>query len=227
MKNIFIPALFAIIMLNGIDVFSQSSTVAAILPKLNLAYKLPYQLSLNIQAETRHIYYENPGNTWKVIEFDRGEFAGFLSYKAGADIKFAIGYHGQISSKKWSNRLIQQASLVQRFETSRLGHRLAVEENFQSNNIESLRLRYRLVWERGLSGERIDPGEWYLKLSNEYLVLVNPEPSNLEIRLSPLFGYELNKKNKLEIGPDFRIDNVLQTSKKIQLFTIISWYTSL
>jgi hypothetical protein len=203
---------------------AQSNTTAGILPKLNIGLKLNGPFSLNLQAESRNIYFESRDNGWQNLIFDRAEFAGFLSYKAGAGTKVSLGYHLQFRNNQWSHRAIQQLSLVQRLESSRLGHRFSLEENFGEQTIQSARLRYRIVWERALSGERIDAGEWYVKIGNEYLLVFEPDPSSLEIRFVPVFGYEFNPKNKLELGPDIRYNGIFETTKNLQLFASMAWY---
>lgn len=223
MKAIRLVALF-VLSLCVFQGMTQINTDAAIIPKINIGIKLPNQFSLNVQAETRNHFFESNPQEWLLLAFDRAEFAGFLSYKFDVGAKLTLGYHLQLKDQEWAQRTIQQVSLVQRLETSRLGHRFALEENFGNNRIQSGRFRYRIVWERSLAGERIDPKEWYLKIGNEYLLAFNSSIESLEIRLLPVFGFEVSMKNKMELGPDLRYTGIFASSQKLQLFANIAWY---
>ena len=214
-----------------IVIFSSVSTAqwnqeVGTIPKVNIGYKLPNQMSLNFSAETRHILFESIYDQFQLFSFERAEFSGFFSYKIDLGIKASIGYHLLARNNSMGHRTIQQVSIVQNLNASRLGHRLALEENFNEGRISSVRSRYRIVWERALSGDRIDFREFYIKLGNEYLLLFDEGIDDLEIRLLPVLGYELNRRMKIEFGPDIRTSKWLSENRRIQVFTSLALYFS-
>ena len=76
-----------------------------------------------------------------------------------------------------------------------------------------------------MNGEKVDVNEWYLKVSNEYLYQFNE--SDFEARISPYLGYQLSKKDKIEIGLDYRLGNVFESVKKNALWFRTTWYISI
>ena len=61
------------------------------------------------------------------------------------------------------NRLIQQLSYVQKVAATILGHRLRLDQTFFSTDIENVyRARYRISAKFPLTGQSIQPGEYYL-----------------------------------------------------------------
>jgi len=85
-------------------------------------------------------------------------------------------------------------------------------------------LRYRIASEFPLSGQSIDPKEFYLKVSNEYLNAFQGNDYDLEIRLAPHFGFLFSDTNKLEFGPAYRISSFIDGSAKNSFWLSLNWY---
>jgi len=86
-------------------------------------------------------------------------------------------------------------------------------------------LRYRVSVQKPLNGEKIDKKELYLKIGNEYVWNISSE--NFELRFSPYLGYKIDKKNKLEIGTEYRVNNLLSSLNKHRFWLRTTWYISL
>lgn len=105
-----------------------------------------------------------------------------------------------------------------------MAHRFSSDQTFNSENPRELRLRYRITAEIPLNGQSVDPGEFYLKLNNEYLNSWQDGEYDLEIRLVPLAGFEFTDNNKLEFGLDYRLSSFLDGSSRNSFWFNIGWY---
>ena len=72
--------------------------------------------------------------------------------------------------------------------------------------------------------QRADPGEGYLKLTHEYLNVLENREYDLGIRLSALAGRLITDRNKLESGLEYRIDGFLAGAPRHTLFLRVNWY---
>src|SRR5690606_33535803 len=122
------------------------------------------------------------------------------------------------------HRVIQQFSITQRLATSRLAHRFRTDQTFEKDEALQLRLRYRMSWEKALNGLEIDPKEFYLKLNNEYLGVLQDGEGNLEIRGLAAVGYIISDKNQIESGVDYRLENVIDPTPVHKAFLTLGFY---
>jgi hypothetical protein len=105
-----------------------------------------------------------------------------------------------------------------------LAHRFVTDQTFSPLEAPVFRLRYRLTSEIPLNGESVDPGELYLRINNEYLNSVQGGEYDLEIRLVPLLGYEINNRFKVESGLDYRVNSFLASKTRHSYWMTINFF---
>lgn len=204
----------------------QSSYKAGLVPKINYNISISNIYSINLKAEPRlQIAQGNfSGDSHPNFKYSQSEFSLGISRKTGLNNKIAAGYLSKIKSNNLSHRLFQQFTMISQLSNLRLAHRIASDQSFSKNTFPELRLRYRITSEFPLNGETVDPGESYLKVNNEYLNSFQGINYDLEIRLSPVFGYVFTDKNKLEYGLDYRISSFLKNDSSHSLWIRLNWY---
>jgi len=196
------------------------------LPSLNLKKGINSDWSLNLKAETRLRFLQGEfgGDAPTDLHFQLADFALTASRKTGLNNALAGGYQIRLREEQTFHRLIQQFTLVRRYETFRMAHRFSSDQTFNSENPRELRLRYRITAEIPLDGQSVDPGEFYLKLNNEYLNSWQDGEYDLEIRLVPLAGFEFTDNNKLEFGLDYRLSSFIDGVLRNSFWINIGWY---
>ncbi|MFY7672021.1 DUF2490 domain-containing protein [Tenacibaculum sp. MEBiC06402] len=200
---------------------SQSELSFGSLPKVNLSKKFSSSVKWVNSIESREIIYN------KALQFNHNlvDVSTILSVKTDVYQSFNFGYIVRFSEGETVHRLLQHFNVVQNFDNMKLAHRLGMEQFFQEKIKPQYRTRYRVTFEKPLNGEKVDVKEWYLKVSNEYLYQFNK--NDFEARISPYLGYQLNKKDKLEFGLDYRLGRLLESEKKNTLWFRTTWYISI
>ena len=130
------------------------------------------------------------------------------------------------SDGKFIHRIIQQFTITQKLYSSRLLHRIRTDQTFEKDEALQLRLRYRLSWEKPLSGLKVDANEFYLKINNEYLGMLQEGKGDLEIRGLANLGYSISDSNKIESGVDYRVEQLTQKIRVHKVFLNIAFYHS-
>lgn len=192
----------------------QGSWQSGLLPALNLSKKLNDSWALNIKGESR-------------VQVSQGDFSGELDEaegyqltdvsiqavrKTGLNNHLAVGYLTRFREDAIVHRTMLQYTQVRRYTGFRLAHRLVTDQTYSEAEPVSMRLRYRITLELPLDGQAIDAGEWYLKMSNEYLNVLQDGQYDLELRLIPFLGYYQNDRCKWELGVDYRLGEFLRTA---------------
>jgi hypothetical protein len=205
---------------------AQDTYFLGTLPSLNLNKGINSDWSLNFKAESRLRFLQGEfgGNASSNLDFQVADFALTTSRKTGLNNALAGGYLIRLRGEESFHRFIQQFTVVKRYETLRMAHRFLSDQTFSSNNPWELRLRYRITAEIPLNGQSVDPGEFYLKLNNEYLNSWQEGEPDLEIRLVPLAGYEFTDNNKLEFGLDHRLSSFIDGNSRNSFWLNIGWY---
>jgi hypothetical protein len=75
-----------------------------------------------------------------------------------------------------------------------------------------------------LEGAEVDPGEYYLLLSEEPIFSLRGGEFEIENRTALAFGKLLNINEKLEWAVDYRIDGFIQEGFRTRLWAKISYY---
>jgi len=201
---------------------SQASHQLGFLPSVNLNEKLPKDWSLNFKAESRQSLYRG-GIDYEYLLTD---VALLAEKKIGVNTSAAGGYLLRIYADGVRHRAIQQISIVKGYTGFRLSHRVSADQTFEKDDAPEYRLRYRLSSEVPLQGLSLDPKEFFLKLSNEYLGSMQRDDYDLEIRATAFIGYALSPKQKLELGLDYRVDSFIHGQARNRYWIGLNFYQS-
>lgn len=220
-----------IIIFASIPYFSeaQSSYQAGILPSININKKLPADYKLNFKVESRQElksgFFDTPENF--SYEYVLTDFSVLVAKKIAINKSLAVGYLARLQEGKLINRSIQQFILTKSYSGFKLAHRFSADQTFAEDDDSEFRLRYRISSQIPFSGQSVDPKEFYLKLSNEYLNSWQGGDYDFEIRVVPFVGYQFSDTKKLEWGIDYRIDSFLVDSSRNRFWVGINWYQSM
>lgn len=200
---------------------AQTNFTSGLLPKVVLSSETSSTTKWVNSIEAREFFYDNEFT----LSHSLVDFSSIFSIKTNVNQSFNFGYILRFEGKKVIHRSLQHFNVIQNYDSFKLAHRLGFEQFFESKVKPQYRTRYRASVEKPLMGDKVDVKEWYLKVTNEYLWQFNEE--DLEVRLSPYLGYKLSKKDKLEFGLDYRLGELLETSKDHSLWFRTTWYISI
>ena len=221
--------LFLILLLTVSFSFGQSEYQFGLLPSFNLNKSLPNDFKLNFELELRQ-------------QLERGVFgvSGVEGYdyiltdltfvgakRVGVNTSLATGYLFRIRGEDIIHRSIQQFIYTKKLPSFKLSHRVVADQTYQIDQNPIFRFRYRLATEFPLNGQSVDPGEFYLKVNNEYLNIFDSGDYDLEVRATPFLGYTLTANQKFEFGLDYRISSFLDGPSSQDFWIAINWYQSL
>ena len=198
---------------------AQSQPNYGLLPRVNL--------SINLHPKSKLVFGTESRMRWVGNELDLllADLNVLYSHRVGLQSKLNGGYLIRFRDGQTLHRLIQQFVIVQKLNVSRLSHRFVTDQTFMSQADAVFRLRYRLALESPLAGDIINRKELYLKLASELLGILEERKTELEFRLVPAIGFELNKKNKLELGLDYRLGDFSDSvRRKKDLWITLSSY---
>lgn len=190
------------------------------LPKINTSYKFNSTLRWVNSIEARETVYDTKIN----IKHSLIDVSSILSIKTSINHKFNVGYIIRFQGDEVVHRTLQQYTIVQPLEGVKLAHRLGFEQFFKSQLKPEYRSRYRISAQLPLSGLQLDVKEYYLKFASEYLYDFNAD--DIEFRVAPFIGYQLSRRDKLELGFDYRLNGLLENSFKQRLWFRTTWYVS-
>lgn len=204
--------------------YAQSSFSSGILPRIRVSTKITDQIKWINGIESRQLLINDSKDDSFGYDYILTDISSLLSFKVGAHGVLNGGYLLRIENDEIIHRVIQQYNLVHNYNVLRIGHRFATDQTYGNSASPEFRARYRITIEKALAGNNVDPGEFYVKLSNEYIFSYQNEKSDLEMRILPFLGYELNPKNKIEIGLDYRQDRLLKSGAENDLWLSINWF---
>lgn len=200
-----------------------------IMPQINTDFKIGQLLKVNTKLENRFILYQNPlqANSSRT-EYERTDIELIVSANKGRLKNAGIGYLIRRSDNDGSflHRSIQQYSFGQQISNLQLAHRLRTDQTFEKDEAVQYRLRYRLSLEKPLSGLKVDPKEYYLKFNTEVMGILKEQKANMELRLLSALGYNHSDENQLEIGLDYRAEDLIGSNTENLLWLTIGWYHS-
>ncbi|MFZ6052050.1 DUF2490 domain-containing protein [Halocola ammonii] len=202
---------------------SQSSDQAGILPSININKKLPKDWSVNFKTESRQSLFQEEFN----YDYLLTDISLAGAKKIGINTTVAAGYLLRVTDSGIVNRTIQQLSSVKRYPAFRVAHRISTDQTFEENDDTEFRFRYRASAEIPLNGESLDPGEYFLKINNEYLNSFQGNDYDLEIRGVGLLGFAVSAKSKLECGLDYRLDSFLNSAPRHRYWLSLNFYQSI
>lgn len=216
---------FITILLNN-NFQAQNSYQFGVLPSLNLNKNLKKDWSLNSKLESRMQIQEGQFNG--VIDRDFKYVLTDISLsaakKVGLNSRVAGGYLIRFRDDEIIHRTLQQFSIVQKMSSYRIAHRLVSDQTFSSNSRPEFRFRYRLTFEIPLNGQSVDPKEFYVKLNSELLNAIQSAEYDLEVRVVPFLGYNINSVNKFEVGLDYRVNSFLNNMSNQSFWMSVNWF---
>jgi hypothetical protein len=218
---------FAIVfLLFSIAGAAQATYQYGVLPGINLNKSFSDIWGGNFKAESRIMFEE--GVFGEEAEFGikhlLTDISAIAAKRTVLGNTLSAGYLARIREEKVTHRLIQQYAIAKRYSGFRLSHRFSADQSFTKDEPAEYRFRYRISAEFALQGARVDAREFYLKVNNEYLNGFEDSEYNLEIRLAPVIGYEINNENKVEWGLDYRIDSFLEDSSRNRFWMSFNWF---
>lgn len=215
---------FLIVRNDGI--LAQSTFQLGVLPSINFNKKLKKDWSLNTRLESRQLLQRGQINGPVEREFNYvlTDFSLIASKKIGLNSRIAGGYLIRFEDDEIQHRFIQQYTVVQVIPRFRLAHRIVTDQTISPSEEPEFRLRYRITSEIPLNGESVDPREFYLRINNEYLNSIQAREYDLEIRLVPLLGYEINDRFKIETGLDYRVNSFIHSKTRHSYWMSLNFF---
>ena len=212
--------LFLILIFLFNSVSAQIDTQFGLLPKINTSAKLSKSVKWINSIEVRELVYNNE---WK-LSHSLIDIASIFSFKTSIDQSLNIGYLIRFRDGQVIHRMLQHYNFVNLSDDHRTAHRIGFEQEFFKDQSTRYRTRYRFTYEKPLNGNKVDLKEFYLKLGAE--TLYNFTTEDLEFRLLPYLGYQVTKKNKVELGIDARLNGFLNDNTASKNWLRVTWYTN-
>ncbi|MCX2742783.1 DUF2490 domain-containing protein [Mangrovivirga sp. M17] len=208
--------------------FSQNDHLFGILPSLNINHNISGNWTLNVKWEGRQVYSQGEANSEfeDLPVYERNDVATLISYKTDLQQVIAMGYLIRFEMGELIHRSIQQYTFLESGYSSRRSHRISADQTFSKVEDSEFRFRYRFTIEKPLSGVKVDEREFYLKINNEYLNILQGGEYDLEIRIVPVIGYKFTEDLKTETGLDYRIDSFINNKASHNYWLSLSIYLS-
>lgn len=197
-------------------------------PEIAASIQLNQRWQFTGKVESQHGLYRFQKNTLSKTDYfhDRTDLQAFFDFKLTPFSGIALGYQYRLEGGEAlnSHRSIQQISFVQRKMTYRLGHRIRTDQTYEEEAAFEFRLRYRLSAEFPLQGRELEPGEWYLLLSEEIIASLDDSPMRLENRFVTSIGILIADGSKIESGIDYRLDRFLESAGRSRWWWKTGWF---
>jgi hypothetical protein len=200
-----------------------------VLPVISLNKSIKDIWSLNLKLESRQAFVRGEFGSDANAEYNYNltDIALMGTRKIGFNNSLAMGYKARITADYYFHELRQQFTVVRKYTALRMAYRFAANQIFSEDTKPEFVLRYRMTFAIPLSGQSIDPREFYLKINNEYLNSFAGEIFDFEIRVVPLTGYSFNDSNKIEFGLDYRVSSIFDSYLAHSFWLNLNWYFSL
>lgn len=201
-----------------------------IMPQINISFKLGEAWKVNSKLENRQILYQNPyDGVGGRAEFERTDLDLIITRNKGALKGLGAGYlirRYDADGGSYLHRFIQQYSFSRQLTGWSLAHRFRTDQSLRNDEATQYRLRYRIGLEKPLNGLEVDPQEFYLKFTNEYIGILKDQIGNMEIRAATSVGYNLTDNTQFESGLDYRAENLVKSDTEHLLWLTIGFYHS-
>ncbi|MEM9831546.1 MAG: DUF2490 domain-containing protein [Bacteroidota bacterium] len=202
--------IFLVFTLISTSAIAQSTTLAQWDPGLSFTQKFPNRWSLNVNTLQRSNLAEyEPEGTQQNFRWNLNETQFFATYELWKNKKISGGYAFQVRASEpdefHEHRLMEQFAFVTyALGGKRIAHRVRLEQRIRDSELTN-RMRYRLGFDSPLNGERLDPGEFYGIVTNEFLWSFNRTGQSGENRLFAGIGWFFNRQYKLQTGLMYRL----------------------
>ncbi|HRY98975.1 MAG TPA: DUF2490 domain-containing protein [Bacteroidales bacterium] len=224
--NIKALILYFLLVYSAADIMAQSSGRAGVLPSITYSHKLGKAWDYSAKLESRHRLLQYGPDYPEVVRYEYllSDLTFLAARKIGGRAKLAGGFRLRLEPGSSNFQSIQQFIFRTDASGLRIAQRLAADQTFATGEDAEFRFRYRAALELPLNGQQADPGEYYLKFSNEYLGITQGGKQELEIRAVGLIGYSFLNGHKLEAGIDQRADRLLHGPARHSSWLSLNWY---
>ncbi len=214
------------LLVTSFQLFSQNTYRIGNLPTLNIRMSLNDYYRINFQTQSRLSMMTGDfgGISNSDFEFLLSDYSLIASRRIGVSSSLAGGYLIRFRVNEINHRFIQQLTMVNSLPAFRIAHRISTDQTFHQTDPMEFRLRYRLTADIPLSGHSVDPGEFYLKISNEFLNKFQGGSYELEMRFVPLLGYAFTDDNKFEWGMDYRVNSLVHQYQRSKFWFAVKWF---
>lgn len=202
---------------------AQSTFELGFLPSININKKLPNDWALNFKTESRQSLFKDDF----IYDYLLTDVSLVASKKIGMNTSIALGYLIRNEGNEFENRTIQQIVFIKRHASFILSHRILADQTFKKNENTEYRLRYRISSEIPIQGRTLDPKEFFVKMSNEFLNSMHNKDYDLEIRGAAFLGYVTTPSSKIELGADYRVDSFIYGKSRNRLWVGLNIYLSI
>lgn len=202
---------------------SQSDLGFGILPCINVSKKFQKDWVINARAESRISIVEN----FDKLDYTLTDLIVTGGKKIGSEITLMGGYLLRLNENDFQHRTIQQLIFSRNIRHIRISNRVSTDQTFSENLPVIYRLRYRLSTELPLSGQTVDPKEFFIKINHEYLGAYRKSEFDLEIRNCVFIGYVVNSSAKIEFGIDHRVNSFFDYDARNRIWNSINFFYSL
>ena len=203
---------------------AQKSTEMGLLPRITITTKLSEKVSLTNIAETRHFFFDKQADPKRHFDYELTDFSAFFDFKTSTKTKFVLAYTLRLEPFTQSHRFIQQFKLSNNFSSFALKHRFGIDQTYNKHEFAVFRARYRLNFIKPLKGKTLDNGEFYFKQGIEFVGELEHKIADLEVRILPKIGYQINKNNTIEGGLDYRFSNFIKNDIENILWYNVAWF---
>ncbi len=195
------------------------------MPTLIVTKKIDSKWRINLQTESRQQLGIGNSQDGKTGEYDyvQTDISALVSRSVGLSSSLNLGYLLRTRNGENAQRLMQQYVHKSKIAGLAAAYRLA--QDYTWTDEQSIyRLRTRVSLQIPLQGRSLDNGESYLKINHEHLGIWNNDDFNLESRLVTVLGRKINQYQKIEIGPDYRLDGYINRETRHRVWLRIDWY---
>lgn len=193
-------------------VFTRTFDSYGIIPFISISKGLSTRTDLNFYHSDTFVLTERKFEGRKYPSRDQQTyFQTSISYKLFPNLNLALGHIYQRNNPLDvdfvnENRIFQQVTFSQTFDSVQVSHRLRYEQRFISERETDeykTRFRYQIGANFPLQGRQLDPGEWYFNCYNEFYFSTSGERNAFysDDWLYAGFGYQTLNWGKLEAGP--------------------------
>lgn len=138
------------------------------------------------------------------------------------------GLEEPLDERNTEKRIIWQYSFRTPLQSWSLAHRARIEQRFFEESFQH-RLRYRIVAERPLQGDKLDPGEFYFVAGSEFLLSSDEQFDNLRLdnRTGMGVGLLFINEHRLQFELQHRAQRLFDQRYGSRLWLLTSWIVPL
>jgi hypothetical protein len=221
--------LFLLLLLSFGTFVHAQRTYGGFFPEMAVNKKMGQHWKLTGKIESQHIvFYDDVSHPLDLsYRHYRTDLQFFTARNIRARTNAAIGYQYRFEGEgENSHRTIQQIGWLTNWRHYRFGHRVRADQTFFDEGV-SWRMRYRISSDIPVNGQKLDPGENYLIVSNEIIADYFVDAFDLENRIVAGVGWYFQNKDKLEVSLDYRLDPIVKSPQRNRFWLKFSFYLNI